>query len=477
MRKGSDRVVVGPGSIPDYRIETIEGVRTGGVSHWQQQVGLPAAGETLPGDRTADVCIVGGGLTGLWTAYYLSEADPTLDIVVLEAEFVGYGASGRNGGWLSAELPGNRATYARGPGGMAAVDRLAAELAGSVDRVIDVCQTQGIEADLVKSGVMYVATSAAQLARLQSTTPAPGSRVRILDAEQSSARIKVAGTRGAVLDPQCARVQPAKLVRGLAEVVRSRGVRIYERTEVQRVESGRAVCDSGTVTAPFVLQCLEGYTSALRGNRRTWLPMNSAIVVTQPLSQDVWSELGWAGNELLGDLANAYYYAQRTADGRIALGGRGRPYRYGSATDVDGVTQAWTIRCLRETLERAFPQLNGIALEHAWCGVLAVPRDWCASVSLDPRTGVGFAGGYVGSGLTATNLAGRTLRDLVLGKQTDLTTLAWTNRPVRRWEPEPLRWLGVNGMYALYRAADRRELAGLDRPSRLGRFADRLSGR
>jgi glycine/D-amino acid oxidase-like deaminating enzyme len=463
--------------VTDYRMETIEGVRTGGVSHWQQQVGLPVAVAPLPGDRTADVCIVGGGLTGLWTAYYLSEADPTLDIVVLEAEFVGYGASGRNGGWLSAELPGSRATFARGPGGMSAVDRLAAELYESVDRVIDVCQTHGIDADVCKSGVMYVATSAAQLVRLQSGSPGPGSRHQILGVEESLARIRVDGTRGAALDPQCARVQPAKLVRGLAEVVRSRGVRIYEQTRVMSVQPGRAVCESGTVTAPFVLQCLEGYTSALRGNRRTWLPMNSAMVVTEPLSQDVWAELGWAGSELLGDLANAYYYAQRTADGRIALGGRGRPYRYGSGTDVDGVTQAWTIRSLRETLERAFPQLSGVALDHAWCGVLAVPRDWCASVSLDQRTGVGFAGGYVGSGLTATNLAGRTLRDLVLEKQTDLTALAWTNRPVRPWEPEPLRWLGVNGMYALYRAADRREVAGLDRPSRLGRFADRLSGR
>jgi len=447
------------------------------VSHWQQQVGLPVAGSPLPGDRVADVCIVGGGLTGLWAAYYLSEADPTLDIVVLEAEFVGYGASGRNGGWLSAELPGSRETYARGPGGMAAVDRLATELHDSVDLVIDVCRSHGIDADLVKSGVMYVATSAAQLARLRSAAPGPGSRVQMLDARQSSARIGVAGTRGALWDPQCARVQPAKLVRGLADVVRSRGVRIYEQTQVERVEPRRAVCDSGTVTATYVLQCLEGYTAGLKGHRRTWLPMNSAVVVTEPLSPQVWAELGWAGNELLGDLANAYYYAQRTADGRIALGGRGRPYRYGSATDVDGVTQAWTIRSLRETLERAFPQVKGVTLDHAWCGVLAVPRDWCASVSLDPQTGVGFAGGYVGSGLTATNLAARTLRDLVLGEPTELTGLAWTNRPVRRWEPEPLRWLGVNGMYALYRAADRRELAGLDRPSRLGRVADLLSGR
>src|SRR5205814_4797549 len=137
---------------------------------------------------------------------------------------------------LSAELPGNRATYARGPGGVTAVDRLAAELADSVDRVIDVCQTHDIDADVVKNGVLVVATSPAQLARLRAARPGPGSRIQVLDADESAARVRVDGALGALLDPQCARVQPAKLVRGLADVVRSRGVRIYERSAVRRIE-------------------------------------------------------------------------------------------------------------------------------------------------------------------------------------------------------------------------------------------------
>ena len=124
------------------------------------------------------------------------------------------------------------------------------------------------------------------------------------------------------------------------------------------------------------------------------------------------------------------------------MGGRGVPYRFGSRTDVDGRTQDWTVESLRSTLTTLFPSLPGIGLDHAWCGVLGVPRDWSASVAYDPATGLGHAGGYVGSGLTATNLAGRTLRDLVLGRDTDLTRLPWTGHRVRRWEPEPLRWLG-----------------------------------
>jgi glycine/D-amino acid oxidase-like deaminating enzyme len=448
------------------------GVPNGGVSFWYTQIGRPEPGPPLSGDLGCDVCIVGGGLTGLWTAYYLAKAEPELRIVVLEAEFVGYGASGRNGGWLSAELPGNRDRYARGPHGVEGVDRLATELRATVDEVIGVCQAEKVEADIVRNGVLFVARSPAQLSRLRDEVPEP------LTAAEVGDRIQIAGSLGGSFDPDCARVQPARLVQGLADVVRRLGVEIHEQTRVTAIEPGLARSEGGTVRAPYVLRCLEGYTAGLAGQRRTWLPMNSAIVVTEPLTDAQWDAIGWRDSELLGDLAHAYCYAQRTADGRIALGGRGIPYRYGSRTDVDGRTQAWTIESLRATLTGLFPAIAGVPLAQAWCGVLGVPRDWCASVTLDPGTGLGWAGGYVGNGLSATNLAGRTLRDLVLDRDTDLGRLAWTNRRVRKWEPEPLRWLGVRVMYGLYRTADRRETTKrLDRTSRFGRFADVISGR
>jgi len=144
---------------------------------------------------------------------------------------------------------------------------------------------------------------------------------------------------------------------------------------------------------------------------------------------------------------------------------------------VDGRTQDWTIESLTGILHAMFPAAREARIDHAWCGVLGVPRDWCASVTYDAATGLGWAGGYVGSGLTTTNLAGRTLADLVVGRVTDLVRLPWVNRDVRRWEPEPLRWLGVRAMYGLYREADRREDKGLTRPSRLARIGDRLTGR
>lgn len=448
------------------------GVRNGGVSHWHTSLGLPAPGPALGRDVSCDVAIVGGGLTGLWTAYWLKRAEPGLDVRVLEAEFAGYGASGRNGGWLSSELPGNAAHYDAGAAGVAS---MAAAVRGTVDEVLEACEREGIDADQRRSGVLYVARSAAQHQRLLAHGAAPPSV--LLDVEQARSRIAVAGLRGARFDPGAARVHPAKLVRGLADVVRASGVELHESTRVTSISPGRATTARAQVRAGVVLRCMEGFTAGLAGHRRDWLPMNSAIIVTEPLTGAQWTAIGWAGEELLGDEAHAYCYAQRTADGRIALGGRGIPYRFGSRTDVHGRTQEWTIESLRSTLHALFPSLRGIRIDQAWCGVLGVPRDWCASVVFSPGTRLGHAGGYIGSGLTATHLAGRTLADLVLGHETPRTALPWVGHRVRRWEPEPLRWLGVKAMYGLYRAADRREDAGASGTSRWATLADRVSGR
>jgi glycine/D-amino acid oxidase-like deaminating enzyme len=235
--------------------------------------------------------------------------------------------------------------------------------------------------------------------------------------------------------------------------------------------------DRGIIRAPVNLRATEGFTARLPGLRRVWLPLNSAQIVTEPLTPAIWDKIGWAGHELLGDFANAYCYCQRTRDGRIALGARGVPYRMGSATDRDGVPDAATIRRLTAILHRHFPETRGLRIDHAWCGVLGVPRDWCATVGFDRTTGLGWAGGYVGVGVSTSNLAGRTLADLVTGRDSPLAALPWVGRQPRRWEPEPARWLGVTGMYALLNAADRREARMRGPPSRLAWLGNRLAGR
>jgi glycine/D-amino acid oxidase-like deaminating enzyme len=457
----------------------------GGISFWYAQEGTPAAREPLPGDTTADVCVVGGGYTGLWTAYYLKKAVPFLNIIVLEGHFCGYGASGRNGGWLYNGIAG-RDRYAKAHGHEAAV-RLQQAMNATVTEVIETAAAEGIDADVHRGGVLEVARTPAQLDRLKayhSVEVAFGETDRrLLGARETAERVRVTGAVGSTWTPHGARVHPVKLVKGLAATVEALGVTIHEGTPVTGIKPKHAVTPYGTVRAPYVLRCTEGFTAGIKGHRRTWLPMNSSMIVTDPLSPSDWDDLGWTGRETLGDMAHAYMYAQRTADDRIALGGRGIPYRYGSRTDNDGRTQPATVDALREVLIRMFPRLAGTGIAHAWSGVLGVPRDWCATVTLDRSTGLGWAGGYVGSGVATANLAARTLRDLIQQDSgqsgpTDLTTLPWVNHKVRPWEPEPLRWLGVRTLYAAYRAADRREAtAHTSTTDRVAVLADRVSGR
>ncbi len=449
----------------------------GRVSHWYTT--LPDYRPSLPGNREADVCIVGAGFTGLWTAYYLKRADPSLRITVLEARFAGFGASGRNGGWASALVPGDRRRMASryGRAGVVAWQRVLTE---SVDEVIAVAAREGIDAGIVKGGCLRVARNSAQHQRLLAEAAADaewGDDVSVLTKTEAAERVRLAGMLSASFTPHCARIQPAALVRGLACAVERLGVAIYEQTPVTGIGTGRVDTPFGRVDAPVVVRATEGFTATLPGLRRRWLPMNSSMIVTEPLTDDVWEAIGWRDCETLGDTAHGFFYAQRTVDDRIAIGGRAVPYRYASRIDRDGEIDARTVNRLAATLHSVLPQTRDAQITHGWCGVLGVPRDWNASVGFDPRTGLGWAGGYVGHGVTATNLAARTLADLVLRRDTPLVALPWVNHRCRNWEPEPLRWLGVRGLYRAYRLADRHEAAGRSTTSPIARVADRMTRR
>jgi glycine/D-amino acid oxidase-like deaminating enzyme len=450
----------------------------GQVSHWFD--GYPSTRPQLPGDRDADVCIVGAGYTGLWTAYYLKRADPTLRIVVLEARFAGFGASGRNGGWLSGLVPGDRNAMAKqyGRDGVVAWQRA---LNDAVDEVISVAEREGLDAGIVKGGTMEIARNPAQAGRLAAGLEEErewgNDGIVALTGSEAAQRIRFDRVVSAYHTPHCARIQPARLARGLAEAVERLGVQIYEDTPVTRIEQGRATTAKGTVTAPIVLRATEGFTPGLPGLRRRWLPMNSSMIATDPIPEALWQDIGWDGRETVGDTAHGFFYAQRTVDDRIAIGGRSVPYRYASRTDDEGRVPARTIRLLSEVLHDVLPQVRDVPIAHGWCGVLAVPRDWESTVTLNRATGLGWAGGYVGHGVTATNLAGRTLAELVLEQQTSLTELPWVGHESRQWEPEPLRWLGVRGLYIAYKLADRHEAGGRATTSPIARIADRITGR
>lgn len=454
-------------------------ISNGGISFWWQQYGIGSQREPLGGSTSADVCIVGAGYTGLWTAYYLAKLRPELRVIVLERRFAGFGASGRNGGWLTNSVTGGRGQYVA-KFGRTAAEQQQRHMNETVDEVIAVAAAEGIDADIAVGGELNVAFTPAQHARMRAFAAAEQqwafTDIEELDAGAVAGRIAFDGALGGTWHPHCARIHPAKLVAGLAQAVERLGVRIYEGTTVTEIRPGIVATDRGAVAAGAIIRATEGFTADLPGEHRTWLPMNSSLIVTEPLSAATWDEIGWAGRDVFGDYAHVYMYAQRTEDDRIAIGGRGVPYRFGSRTDNDGSTAASTVRHLRELLEQFLPQVRGVGIEHAWSGVLGVPRDWSATVCFDPRTRIGWAGGYVGTGVASTNLAGRTLADLILGRDTEITALPWVGHIAKKWEVEPLRWLGVRGLYTAYGVADRMEAKGGARTPLVARIADAVSG-
>lgn len=445
---------------------------------------------TLRGDLDVDVAVVGAGLTGLWTAHYLAEADPALRIAVLEAEVAGYGASGRNGGWCSALFPASLDTLAglhrpdgRRHGRAAALAQHAA-MRASVDEVARAAAAEGIDAQLAKGGTIDLARSPAQLARAR--TEVEHARawdrgdddLRLLDRAEAEVVVRASGTVGATYTPDCAALHPARLVRGLARAVERRGVRVLERTPVTAIAPGRCQTPYGVVRADVVVRATEGYTPRLPGHERDVVPVYSLVIATEPLPEAVWEEIGLARRETFSDHRHLVVYGQRTADGRLVFGGRGAPYHLGSAIRPGHDRDPRVHARLLATLHEMFPVLGrgaGVRVTHAWGGALGIPRDWCASVGLDRASGLAWAGGYVGDGVATTNLAGRTLRDLVLGHETDLTALPWVGHRSPRWEPEPLRWLGINAGLRAMTVADAEESL-TRRPSLVARAVAPLLG-
>jgi glycine/D-amino acid oxidase-like deaminating enzyme len=428
----------------------------------------------LPGDRDADVAIVGAGFTGLWTALYLARAEPSLRIVVVEAETAGFGASGRNGGWASALFPASHASVARRSSREGALAQHQA-MRDSVDEVMRASDAEGIDAHAAKGGTVSLARSPAQWARARAEVEDARSwgrgedDVRLLDAAEAADVLAATRVRGATYTPDCAAIHPARLVRGLAHAVVRRGVTLYERTPATAIAPGRVVTRSGIVRAEHVIRATEGYTRSLEGLRRRVIPVYSLIIATEPLPTETWDRIGLRRRETFTDHRHLIIYGQRTADDRFVFGGRGAPYHFGSRirSSYDRVPRVFD--ALRATLVDLFPMVEDVAVTHRWGGCLGITRDWTASVGLDRGSGIGWAGGYVGDGVTTTNLAGRTLADLVLRRDTELTRLPWVGHQSRSWEPEPLRWLGINvGLHAMS-WADREE-ARTGRESRIARL-------
>lgn len=457
------------------------------LSLWWDTLGSPFVPRAaLPGDLDVDVAIVGGGFTGLWTAHSLAVADPSLRIAVLEKETAGFGASGRNGGWCSALFAASDERIARDHGHQAALDMRRA-MRASVDEVGRAALAEGINCDFDKGGTVVVARSPAQLARAHAevaaarTMGASEEDLCWLDRTQAQALIGAEGVLGATYTPHCAALHPGRLARGLADAVERRGVSIFERTTARSIESGgsrtrpRVDTAGGMVRADVVVRAVEGWTPSLPTQRRALAPVYSLMVATEPLDEDFWATAGLSRRETFADYRHMIIYGQRTADGRLAFGGRGAPYHFGSSVRPAFDRAPRVHAALRQTLIELFPALAQAAITHCWGGPLGVPRDWFSSVGLERHRGLAWAGGYVGDGVSTTNLAGRTLADLILDRKTDLVELPWVGHSSPDWEPEPLRWLGVNAGLWTMTMADRAE-ARTGRPSWLAGRMERVLG-
>ncbi|MDQ4144449.1 MAG: FAD-binding oxidoreductase [Actinomycetota bacterium] len=449
-------------------------------SLWLDSAGDLVPRDPLQGDLDVDVAIVGGGYTGLWTAYYLATADPSLRIAIVEKEIAGFGASGRNGGWCSALFAAKRKKIAKKSGRPAAVamQRAMFETVVEVGRA---ARAEGIDAHYEKGGTVVAATTPAQLARVKESVEEELSwgfsdeDFRWLEEGEARAAVDVAGCLGAAFTPHCARIQPALLARGLASAVERLGVRVYEQTEATALSGREVVTDRGTVRAEVVVRAVEGYTPNLRGSRRVLLPLYSLMIATEPLARSFWDEIGWRRGETFADGRHLIIYAQRTADDRIAIGGRGAPYHFRSSVKDAYDREPLVFEELRRVLRTLWPSIGDPQITHEWGGPLGAPRDWYSSVGFDRAAGLAWAGGYVGDGVSTSNLAGRTLRDLVLGRDTDIVRLPWVQHRSPRWEPEPLRWIGTNAALKMMASADHVEVRS-GKPARRADLVGRLIG-
>ncbi len=435
-----------------------------------EPLSLPAT--ALP--ASADVVIIGAGYSGLWTALHVLREQPGLSVVVLERTAVGFGASGRNGGWVSALFPTSPEKLAAASSKSAALAMRKA-LRDVVDDLADWSHEEHIDCEYAKGGTITVARNAAQRESLRAEVEHQrdwgSSDTEFLDAAATAEHVRIQGTEAGMYTPHCAVVHPLKLARGLARAVTARGGVIVEQCTALSYKQGVVSTDHGVISCGSVVRATEGFTARFEAHLRELMPIYSLMIATEPLRAEQWEEIGLARRESFTEQRHVVIYGQRTADGRLAFGGRGAPYHWASAVDARFDQHPRVHTRLQQTLTELFPSLQGVRITHRWGGALGIPRDYFPFVNLED--GIGVMGGYVGDGVAAAALAGRTMAELLLGRTSDRTALPWVNRHTRRWEPEPLRWLEANGMLAGLTLADAQE-ARSNRPSRLADLLYRL---
>jgi glycine/D-amino acid oxidase-like deaminating enzyme len=402
-----------------------------------------------------DVAIIGGGFSGLWSAYHLQQLDPQLSIVIFEAQRIGFGASGRNGGWASSDYPVYRSTLEKRHG-RENTTALFNAITRSIDEIGEFAQKYAPSASFVKSGTLMFARNIAQERRLQDSQDALHTWKEKSELEEM---IRIRDARGGLFNSECATINPIGLVQGLSKYLLAKGVTICEGVYATTTEDG-VLANSSHVSAPIVIQATEVFGA----HEREFIPLYSLMVATQPLSDAQWREIGVDSRFTFAEGSHLINYAQRTTDNRLAIGGRGATYPLNSKLILEKEVTDSVHESLRNLAKTWFPALRNVDFTHSWGGAIAITRNWEPYVQFDGARGFGRLGGYAGDGVTMSHLSSKILAHLITGQKSELTNLHFVNKKVRKWEPEPLRYLAVNSLVKLSGIADKEE-ARTGRPS------------
>lgn len=413
-------------------------------SYW---LGLDAyePGPPLRGDMEADIVIVGGGFTGLWTAYHLLKADPGLTVVVLESSAVGYGASGRNGGFAMTLVHRSLQTLVDvvGRESALAIHRAAEE---TIHGIESVCAEEKIDADLMPNGLLTVSNTPLQDEHIRREVEAAQKlgieSIRYLERDEIQARVHSETFRCAIEEDACLLVNPARLVRGLKEAVISAGGRVFEQTPMEELSQadGQVTVRTpgGSVRAKRGLLAANAYSSRIPELRGRVMSFYSYILLSEPLSDEQWRRIGWEGREGMEDRRTFLHYFRPTVDGRILWAGRDAPYR------PDGPDPRYdrddrVFRRLEETFQWTFPQLDDVKFEYRWGGPVGITATFLPGAGWLEGHRVAYAFGYNGHGVAITNLLAMAVRDLILEQDTEFTRLALVGRKPLSLGPRLIR--------------------------------------
>jgi glycine/D-amino acid oxidase-like deaminating enzyme len=419
---------------------------------------------TITENLNCDVAIIGGGFSGLWSAFHLHQAKPELKIALFESQHIGYGASGRNGGWISADYPVYRSTLEKRHSKKVA-DLVFASLKKSIDEIGDFATSHAPSAGFVKGGTVMFARNKAQEIRLKAGVD---EEHQWLNREELNEVIRIAGAQGGLHNAYCASANPMQLVQGLAKFLSGK-ISIYEGSTASEIAPHMLAVNSCVVKASIVINATEVFRNAPREQ----IPLYSLMVATEPLTDSQWNEIGNAGRATFAEGLHLINYAQRTPDNRLAIGGRGARYPFGSRKSSAIENSTRIHESIRGLARSWFPYIPDLKFTHAWGGAVAITRDWEPYVRWDSEFGYGIIGGYAGDGMTMTYLASKALVQEIINGTDDVRGLHFINRRSRSWEMEPIRYAAINTLVKLSDIADYEEKL-TNRPSVLSRIIEPL---